>query len=334
MKAAFFGTGSPTGGNGNIDYVYGGDAQARVGRLVELLPVLITHDNVDEHAQELADLEVIFSTWGMPALSPAQIARMPRLKAVLYAAGSVQHFARPFLEKGIAVSSAYQANGVPVAEFCLAQILLACKRYFTCAALVRGGRWAHDAIGHGVYGETVALIGMGAVARQLVALLRPFNLRIIAVDIVLKEAEARALGLAKLVSIDEAFREAYVVSNHLPNLPHLAGVIGRAQFESMRTNATFINTGRGAQVDEAALIEVFGRRPDLTALLDVTDPEPLDLQGPLNRLPNVHVSPHMAGSANHEVLRMADYMIEECERLLRGEPLRYAVDLEKLAIMA
>ena len=86
----------------------------------------------------LAECEVAFATWGMPALTKEEIARfLPRLKAVFYAAGTVQYFARPFLESGVRVFSAYAANAVPVAEYAFAQISLAAKGYFQAAKCYR-----------------------------------------------------------------------------------------------------------------------------------------------------------------------------------------------------
>ena len=83
-------------------------------------------------------------------------------------------------------------------------------------------------------------------------------------------------------------------------------MLNAALFRSMRPGATFINTGRGAQVNESDMAAVFGARPDLTALLDVTWPEPPEAGSPLYTLPNVHLSSHIAGSLGNEVVRMAD----------------------------
>src|SRR5260221_2947041 len=133
--------------------------------------------------------------------------------------------------------------------------------------------------GPGLYGEKIALLGLGAVARELVPLLRSCDLNVLAVDPYLSPAEAGDFGVEP-VTMEEAFAQAYVVSNHLPNLPELAGVLDRRLFSAMRRDATFLNTGRGAQGNEADLIEVGRQRPDLTALLDVTDPEPPQTRSP------------------------------------------------------
>lgn len=121
----------------------------------------------------------------------------------------------------------------------------------------------------------------------------------------------------------------------------LEQVYGLGRFEklgclsSMSHDATFINTGRGRTVNPEELAFVFSTRSDLTALLDVTDPEePLPRRSPLWALPNIHITNHIAGSKRNEVGRMADMAIEEFERWSRGVPLRYSVEFETLQKMA
>ena len=115
------------------------------------------------------------------------------------------------------------------------------------------------------------------------------------VDPYLTAEEAQELSV-ELVTMEEAFSSGYVVSNHLPDFPSLKGILNRQLFLSMRPHATFINTGRGAQVSEPDLVEVARLRPDLTALLDVTDPEPPGADCPLHDVPNIHLSSHIAGA--------------------------------------
>ena len=93
----------------------------------DLYPALITSDNFTTELPKLEKIEVIFSCWGMLNLTSEQLDSMPNLKAVFYAGGSVKNFAQPFIERGITICNAVRANAVPVAEFCLAQILLSCK---------------------------------------------------------------------------------------------------------------------------------------------------------------------------------------------------------------
>ena len=298
-----------------VNTVYTAEQRQKIAELTDLMPEIVDAKNFD--SLDLSDVEVIFSTWGMMCFTPEQLDRMPKLKAVFYAAGATDYFARPLLERGIRVFSAWLANAVPVAEFTVAQIILSMKNYFNhTAALKCKENWQRDKIGPGAYGETVALIGAGAISTKVQELLKGYNLNVIVIP---SRKERRT------ISLEEAFRTAYVVSNHLPNREDNQKVLTKEMFASMRPGATFINTGRGAQVDEEGMCEVLKDRPDLTALLDVTCPEPPENDSPLYKLPNVHLSAHIAGSWNDEFHRMADYMIEEYNRYVAGEEPMYEI---------
>lgn len=311
-----------------VDYVYGPGRIEKIRSLTDLHPVRITSGNLEAELPKLRNVEVIFSCWGMFPPTPGQLDRLPNLKAVFYAGGSPNGFAQPLLERGIIVCSAVEANAVPVAEFCLAQILLACKGAYLNSRLCSEGPWEQGRMpaGKGVYGETIALLGIGAVSRYLLKLLRPFNLRIIAIRDYLSVEEAKEMGIDQLVSIEQAFLEGYVISNHLADKPANQGVLTKEHFASLRPGATFINTGRGAQVDEEGMIDVLEQRPDLTALLDVQHPEPPPADSRLFAQPNIYMTSHIAGSTNDEVRRMADFVLDDFERWIKGEPLLYAVD--------
>jgi phosphoglycerate dehydrogenase-like enzyme len=319
----------------NVDYVYGAEQRQRLGELTTLAtPEVITAEALTAAGDRFSDVRAVFSTWGMWALSDVERAALPALEIVFYAAGSVKAFAPPLLANGIRVVTARTANAVPVAEFTLAQILLSLKGYFRNTRAFTEPRPAPSPFrGRGAYGATVALIGGGAVARELIELLRPFRLRTVLNDPTLDDAEFTRLGVER-VSLDAAFAEADIVSNHLPNLESLRGVLNAPLFDSLRPDATFINTGRGAQVAEDDLIAMLQRRADVTALLDVTWPEPPASGSPLYTLPNVQLSTHIAGSMNDEVHRMSDLVLDECERWLAGERLQYEVTAADLATMA
>ena len=297
-----------------VDYVYSEAQRKQIAEVTDLMPEIVNAGNFD--SVDLKDVEVIFSTWGMMNFTDEQLDRMPNLKAVFYGAGATDYFARPLLARGIKVISAWKANAIPVAEFVLAQIILSMKNYFS-------NNWNNKFAGPGCYGETVALIGAGAISSKLQEMLKVLNMNL-NVLVIPSRPERRT------VSLEEAFRTAYVVSNHLPNREDNQKVLTKELFASMRQGATFINTGRGAQVDEASLIEVLKARPDLTALLDVTFPEPPEAGSELYTLPNVRLTTHIAGSLNDEVHRMADYVIGDYLHFAAGEPLEHEVTEEML----
>ena len=331
LKAAIF-SGQPD----RVERVYGQGNREKIASLTDLYPETITPGNLPVHLDRLRDLDVIFSTWGMFVPTEEQFAAMPNLKAVFYGAGSVQAFARPFLRRGIRVFSAWQANGVPVMEFTVSQILLATKGYY---ASVRAGRsadsfrqFSHEPY-RGNYGATVAVLGAGVIGKGVLRMLGSYRLNLLLVDPFVSAETAAELG-ARKVTMEEAFAQADVVTNHIANLPATVGMLKGEYFASMKPYATFINTGRGATVRENEMIDVMAGRPDLTCLLDVTWPEPPVEGSPLYTLPNVYLSKHIAGSIGDEVVRMAEYMIAEFCRFEKGEPALYEVSEKMLETMA
>ena len=329
IKAAFFGNNKPT-----LTLVYPQDRRDTIAASCSIHPETITSQNLNLQLPSLADVQVIFTTWEMPALTKSQIASMPELKAVFYAAGSVKAFAKPLLAQGVTVVSAWAANAVPVAEFVLAQILLANKGYFRNIRDCGSSETRPTAFRSvGNFHTTVALLGAGMIGKKVIDLMKPFCLRTIVFDPFLSQVDADQLEVEK-VSLAEAFRRGMVVSNHLANVPETRGLLHREHFDAMPENAVFINTGRGATVVENDLVDVLEQRPDLIALLDVTDPEPPSDDSPLYKLPNAILSSHIAGSICGEVPRMADTVIEEFHRWRKGMPLRYAVTLDMLRTMA
>lgn len=294
--------------------------------------------DVQQHASLFADTEYIFSTWGMPQLTEEQIRTVfPNLKCVFYAAGSVQYFARPFLKNGVKVFSAWAANAVPVAEYTVAQILLANKGFYATARLQSQGDCRKaDAIKHrynGNFGETVGIIGVGMIGTLVCEMLKNYKLNVKVYDAFLSDEKALHLGVEKC-SLATLFADCAVVSNHLADHPQTKGMLNGELFASMRPYATFLNTGRGAQVVESELAAVLAERDDLTAVLDVTMPEPPMTGHPFYDLPNCILTPHIAGSSGDEVHRMAEYMAEEFLRFENGEPCLYEVTEMMLATMA
>ena len=285
-----------------------------------------------------ADTRFLFSTWGMPEFTEEEIKTfLPKLECLFYGAGTVQKFARPFLNCGVRVFSAWAANAVPVAEMTVAQIILANKGYFLTNRLYheKGRKTAVNAFRkcRGNYGETVGIIGAGMIGKLVIQMLKAYNLKVVVFDPFLPDAKAAELEVEKC-TLEELFARAFVVSNHLANNEQTKGILNYSHFARMRENAVFINTGRGAQVVEADLVRILRERPDLTALLDVTDPEP-PLDGhPFYTLDNCRLTPHIAGSAGDEVQRMGVYMLREYKTCRSGGACRYEVTEEMLKTMA
>lgn len=320
-----------------IDRVYGPATRDRLNKCVDLHPDTIPTSDLERYQSVLREARIVFSTWGIPAFTEEQLqVYCPRLEIVFYGAGTVQSFARPYLARNIRVVSAWAANAVPVAEYTTAQIVLAHKGFYQAAGICKRDyaeafRAAKQQPGN--YGAKVGILGAGMVGKLVIKLLRNYNVSVEVFDPFLSDEEAKKLGVRKAGLVD-LFERCDTISNHLANLPDTVGMIHYDHFRRMRPHATFLNTGRGAQVVEADLIRALREVPTRTAVLDVTDPEPAPAGSELLKLDNVILTPHIAGSMNSEAERMGVYMAEECERFVNGEPLRYEVMLEMLATMA
>lgn len=314
--------------------------RARIRALADFSDEIYSSKDLDDPALAglFARTRVIFSSWGMPALTEKQIeAHFPNLEAVYYAAGTVQYFARPFLKRGVRVFSAWAANGVPVVEFTVAQIVLAGKGYFQSLRRYRErdrkAAFAYTMSLPCNYNIRVGILGAGVIGREVMARLKAYQYEVLAYDPHVSDEVLSSLG-AKRASLEEIFSTCQIISNHVANLPATVGMIDGKLLHSMLPNAAFINTGRGAQVVESELIAALKACPDRTALLDVTWPEPPEEGSEFYTLPNVFLTPHIAGSQNNEWARMALYMVEEFERTEAHLPVRYEVTEKMLETMA
>ena len=321
-----------------LSRVYDDAVYNKLCQTLDLTREVILAENLEEHRERLSKVSYLFSTWGMPALTEKQIGEyLPNLKAVFYAAGTVQGFARPFLNRDVKVFSAWAANAVPVAEFTVAQIVLSGKGYFQgMRRMETGGREAFSAFSHSLpcnYRVKIGILGAGMIGSRVLQMLQGYDFETLAYDPFASEEKLAALG-ARRASLEEIFSECQVISNHIANLPATQKILRYEHFSKMKKNAVFINTGRGAQIVEDDLARALREGPDRTALLDVTWPEPPEADSPLLTLPNCILSPHIAGSMNNEVARMGAYMAEEYEALSEGRPCRYQVTLDMLETMA
>ena len=331
MKIALFGTNQL-----QFSKVYTPEVLKKLGEYGELSQK-INQSNLAENAEFLADCEIAFSTWGMPQFTKEEIAKyMPKLKAVFYSAGTVQYFARPFLESGVKVFSAFAANAVPVAEYVFAQITLAAKGYFQAEKYyhilpLRSLVFANSSTGN--FGCKVGLVGLGAIGKMVAEKLKALDVEVYACDPFIPEETAKELGVT-LVDMETLFSECDIISNHLANKKELENVFNAKLFRKMKKRSTFINTGRGAQVAEFALARHLLLHPSQTFIADVIKNEIFPYSSPLFWCPNAILTPHIAGSTGNEPQRMAYYMMEEMEKFVAGEKTKYEVTLESLERMA
>jgi phosphoglycerate dehydrogenase-like enzyme len=320
-------------------FLFGPAQHERLRAVADLAdPEPLTRFDDARAARLLAEVEILLTSWGCPRIDGAVLARAPRLRAVVHAAGTVKGHVDPACwERGVQVSSAAAANAVPVAEYTVAAILLAGKRAFRLQRLyreLRGFRlWWNEVPPLGNRGRVVGIVGASRIGRLVLERLRPYDFERLVYDPFLRDEDARAFGAERVTDLDELLRRADVVSLHAPLLPETRGLLDRRRLALLRDGAVLVNTARGALVDQTALADelVSGR---IDAVIDVTEPEVLPADSLLYELPNVFLTPHIAGALGSETQRLADLALDEIERLTRGEPLAHEVRREDLGRVA
>ncbi|AYG61048.1 hydroxyacid dehydrogenase [Rhizobium jaguaris] len=307
-----------------------------VGRVLDAAPM---ERFDDERARKLlAETEILITSWGSPHIDAAVLAQAPHLKLVAHAAGTVKGLIEDSLfNKGISVSHAAQANALPVAEFTLAAIIFAGKQVFRfrdayVADRHRGRTQSMQSQAIGNYGRTIGIIGGSRIGRRVIELLAPFDYKILLCDPMVGEAEARRLGVEK-TELDGLMARADIVSLHAPSLPATRHMIRDHHLSLMKQGATFINTARGALVDEEALLVTL-KTGRIDAIIDVTDPEIPEASSAFYELPNVFLTPHIAGAVGLERTRLGEMAVDEVIRFIEGKPLLYEIRRDDLARMA
>jgi phosphoglycerate dehydrogenase-like enzyme len=323
----------------SVEALFASEDLARLNRLCRIADAEPLRDFAEPRAAALlAATEILVTGWGTPRIDGGVLALMPRLRFIAHAAGSIKGWATPeVFARGIRVAGAADANALPVAEFTVAAILAANKQVHALARSYRRERRglelsvsAPPDIGN--FGKTIGIVGASRIGRRVLELLKPFDLRLLLADPFVTAAEATVLG-AELMELDDLLGQSDVVSLHAPSLPETRHLLDRRRLGLLRDGVTLINTARGALIDETALLEelVGGR---FSAVLDVTDPEVPPPDSPLYDLPNVLLTPHIAGALGGERRRFGRLVVEEIDRFLRGAPLAHEIDPQTLARQA
>lgn len=245
------------------------------------------------------DADIVITGWGTPSLSEAAQAEDCTIKMIAHMAGSVGDLvSQAVYDKGIKVVSGNRLFAVSVAEGTIAY-MLAAQRYIPENVIdMRGGAyWKKEGFRESrrIVGRTIGIVGCGMISKELMKMLRPFNVKIK----LFSEYPQDKLWLksmnAEQVGIDEIFESCSIVSLHSSLSEKTRGMIKKEHFEKMQEDALFINTARGAIVREGEMIEAFSERPDLRAFLDVYEKEPLSGESPLRKMKNVYLMPHCGG---------------------------------------
>lgn len=291
----------------------------------------------DELAQRISGFDIVITGWGTPPFTDDVLAAADRLRLIAHTAGSVKRMLpREVFERGIAVTHAAAAIAPAVAEMSLLLTLLMLRRAHKLDQMLKAGRpWnevKEAGMGQELAGQRVGVVGAGYTGRCFIRLLRALDAEVWVYDPYLSPDRAAELGVHK-ASLDELLSSCPIVSLQAPATQETYHMIGARELSLLQDGAIFINTARAWLVDQDALLAEL-RSGRIHAALDVFDPEPLPPDSPFRQLDNVFITPHIAAATIQARHRQGRTIVEEVQRFLNGDPLRYQITLEALDIMA
>ncbi|MBQ6263748.1 MAG: hydroxyacid dehydrogenase [Clostridia bacterium] len=272
--------------------------------------------------------DILLTGWGTPFLSPYA----DRFSLLAHTGGSVGDLVDgDAYAKGLRVISANSIYARSTAEGALSYILSALREIPDLTSRMReSGYWKKD----GQYdtrslgGKTVGVIGVGSVARNLIELLKPFGVNLkLYDDYGIDPDYLRRVG-AVAATLDEVLSTCDVITLHAALTEKTYHMIGKRELSMIRDGALFVNTSRGAVVDEAALVEALSEKR-FNAHLDVFEREPLEDSSPLRKLDNVYLTPHTAGPANDLYPYIGKEIVLDMIRFKKGDPLSYEISREQ-----
>ena len=286
-----------------------------------------------ERLKELVkDAEIAITSWGCPSLEQEILDMAPNLKVVLHAAGTVKGIVSPDLwQRGIRVSSGSEAIGKGVGETALGLTISSLKNVWRLNESTGNGEWKASGVRE-LYDINIGVIGAGRAGRHYIRLLQHFDVHVYIYDPFITKEDAASIGAEK-VTLDQLLVQSDVVSIHAPSLPATYRMINQKKLAMMKDDAILINTARGTIIDEDALVTEL-KKGRLFACIDVTDPEPPAPNHPFRTLPNVVLTPHIAGGVTNGLHRLADYVIQELTLYQAGKTMDGEVRHEDMNVLA
>lgn len=279
--------------------------------------------------KHIGNADIVISSWSTAKFNAEIMSKAENLKLLAHAAGTVKPVVSDALwARGVKVTSASAALAYGVAEFCLGLMLMATKRVFWASQGTRQGLWRENTeLFHGpfeIYQQKIGIIGASYVGKILIKLLKNFDCEIFLYDPYCSEQQAQELGVQKAKTLESLFSQCRIVSLNAPLTDETRGMIQQKHFALLPDGAVFINTARGAIINEKEMIEEL-KNQRFIACLDVTDPEPPTQNNLLRSLPNVILTPHEAGVIAENMLRVGTFVANEIEAFVNGKPQHFEV---------
>ena len=265
------------------------------------------------------------------AITSRVIAAAPRLRIIVKRGAKPENVDYEAATKGgIVVAWTPGVNYVAVAEHAVMLMLCLAKKTIQQMERLRGGAWRESDAGlQELCGKKIGIVGLGGIGRALCRILGGFDVRFLAYDPYISPAQAKEVDV-NLVSLEDLLRQSDYVTLHATLTEETRHLIGKKELSMMKKTAHLINTARGGLIDESALLKALREGEIAGAGLDVFEPEPPEHENPLLHLPNVVVTPHMAGWSDEAVYREQKEAALEIKLVLEGESPRYPINPEAL----
>ena len=291
----------------------------------------------EELAEAAQQQDVLITGWGTPHLGKAGLLTQDSpLQLVAHTGGSVGDLVdSTAYENGITVVSGNELYAESTAEGALAYMLSALRHIpDDVYNMHTPGYWKTEGVNPtaGLFERQIGIIGVGAVARNLMRFLKPFRVQLKVYDTYAIEPEFLQEVNAVQTDLEDIFRTCSVISVHASLTPHTQGLIRRAHFALMQENAIFVNCARGAIVVEEDLIQAL-QEQNIRAILDVYTVEPLPADSPLRTLTNAYLVPHQGGPTIDRRSGIGRTICEEVLRFAQKKPLRYTIGAAQAARM-
>lgn len=286
----------------------------------------------EEFARQLKGIDICVTGWGNTPLNQETLKYADDLKLIAHVGGTVRPMvADEAFERGIRVCCGNAVFARSVAEGVIAYILSALRRIPEYNQAVKDGQWPSPAGTRGLLDRSVGLVGYGMIAQYTAEMLKAFGCPVKVYSRYMKAEDLAAKGLEK-ATMEEIFAECDIVSLHQGLTPQTQGSIGRNLFASMKDGAVLVNTARGELIDEEALCQVLNEKA-VTAVLDVFVHEPLPMDSPLRRCPNVFLMPHGAGPTGDRRPFVTAQILEDIKAFLTGGSLSCEIDAGRAKTM-
>lgn len=278
----------------------------------------------DEVVEFIGDAEILITH--LAPMSRDMLTRLPDLKLIAVSRGGpVNVNLEACRERQVLVVNTPGRNSSAVAEFTIGAILTESRKIRAGHEAMRKGEWRDDlyradTAGRELSEQTVGVVGYGAIGRMVVKLLRAFGGQIVVYDPYSELSADDAQAGVKKVTLDGLLEQSDVVTLHAKVTPETQGMMNASAFARMKPGALLVNTTRGSLCDETALHHALTEGPLGAAMIDTFMTEPLPADSPLCGLPNVTLTPHIAGASVRTVSYAAEMIATEIDRYFDGKP--------------